>query len=98
MARTEQLIELDAKAWCTAEDVYAALLKALEAPAWHGHNFDALRDSIVTGSINKIEPPFSVTIENSRMAAVAAQEFMRNLVDLFAEFVEEGCPVSLALK
>jgi hypothetical protein len=91
------LIELDARAWRTKEDVYDALLGALEAPAWHGHNFNALHDSIVTGNINKVEAPFSIRIINSRLAAGSAQEFMRDLTGLFQEFVDEGCPVSLSL-
>jgi RNAse (barnase) inhibitor barstar len=98
MAERIRQIDLDAKTWCTSEDVYAALLEALEAPAWHGHNLNALQDSIVTGSINKVEPPFSITISNSQMAAGEAQEFLRILVELFQDFAEKGCPVSFVLR
>jgi len=97
MAGKIRQIHLDAKRWRTREDVYAALLEALGAPAWHGHNFDALRDSIVTGSINKVEPPFSIRISNSQLAGGEAQEFMGKLTDLFQDFVNEGCPVSFVL-
>jgi len=98
MAGEMRCIDLDAKTWCTREDVYVALLAALKAPAWHGHNLDALHDSIVTGSINKIEPPFSITISNGQLASGEAQHFMRKLADLFQDFVNEGCPVSFVVR
>jgi RNAse (barnase) inhibitor barstar len=90
-------IQLDARDWLTRECVYAGLLAALEAPAWHGHNFDALRDSIVVGSINKVEPPFSIEISHAEMASQEAQQFLRSLAELFQEFEREGCPVSFKL-
>ena len=42
-------IVISAAGWKTADDFYIAFLAAVEAPAWHGHNLDALWDSIVTG-------------------------------------------------
>jgi len=53
-----RVIELDAEAWRTIDDVYDALLPALEAPDWHGRDMDALIDSMGAGSINGIEPPY----------------------------------------
>jgi hypothetical protein len=90
-------IYLDARGWRNNEDVYAGLLGAIGAPAWHGHNFDALHDSVVTGSVNKVGAPFSIEISNGEMASREVQKFLRSLVDLFHEFVQEGCPVSFAL-
>jgi RNAse (barnase) inhibitor barstar len=97
MAGEIRQIRLDASGWRTHEDVYAALLGALEAPAWHGHNLDALHDSIVTGSINDVEPPFSIKVSHGSIAGGEAQEFLRILVELFQDFAGEGCPVSFVV-
>lgn len=42
------------------DDFYSQLFPKLEAPDWHGRNLNALRDSLVSGGINKVEPPFCV--------------------------------------
>jgi RNAse (barnase) inhibitor barstar len=34
----------------TPDDFYTAFLTAVGVPPWHGHNLDALWDSIVAGS------------------------------------------------
>lgn len=57
----EKLV-LDGATWSTKDDFYSAFFKAVGAPSWHGHNFDALRDSIVTGQINQIELPYRIEI------------------------------------
>jgi len=33
---------------------YDVLLSQFGAPKWHGHNLDALADSLITGSIDSI--------------------------------------------
>ena len=39
-------IIMDGKGWNASDDVYDAFFEAIGAPSWHGHNFNALRDSI----------------------------------------------------
>lgn len=53
---------LEAATWKTSDDVYDALFAAVGAPTWHGRNFDALNDSIVTGDINCVEVPYRLVI------------------------------------
>ncbi len=47
-------IEIDAGGWRDEGDVWDAVLAALDAPAWHGRNLDALADSL-GGGINGVE-------------------------------------------
>lgn len=44
----------DGVRWNTAEDFYDAFLEAVGAPSWHGHNLDALYDSIGGDDINTV--------------------------------------------
>lgn len=87
-------IELDATTWKSKDDFYDAVLSALGAPDWHGRNFDALRDSIVTGDINEVEPPFAITVRGwptTDRAALVLQRF----IDLICEAGAEGVPVTI---
>lgn len=59
-----KIIRLDASAWSSADDFYSALLPELGAPSWHGHNLDALWDSL-TSDINEGMPPFSVVVRHA---------------------------------
>lgn len=43
-------------------EFYEQVLSQLKAPQWHGHNLDALSDSIGVGSINGVEPPYSISV------------------------------------
>jgi RNAse (barnase) inhibitor barstar len=79
-------ILISAAGWKTAEDFYAAFLAGVGAPEWHGHNLDALWDSIVTGSINRIEPPYRVRITG----VGKLPEECRQIVDKFAALIREA--------
>lgn len=56
------VIELDATGWKTICDFYEALLPELGAPDWHGHNANALNDSMIWGGINAINPPLTIRV------------------------------------
>jgi RNAse (barnase) inhibitor barstar len=58
-------IILDADGWKSQEDFFIALLPKLGAPDWHGHNLDALWDSLVAGQINSTKSPYFITIINA---------------------------------
>jgi RNAse (barnase) inhibitor barstar len=87
-------LQLDATNWRSADDFYDALLAALGAPDWHGHNLDALWDSIVTGSINEVEPPFAIEVLGRPVGESAARELQR-FVDLIQEARAKGVPVTI---
>jgi len=48
-------LTLNGAEWKTRDDVYDSFFRAVGATDWHGRNFNALRDSIATGSINTVE-------------------------------------------
>jgi hypothetical protein len=53
-----RIIELDTLNWRTGLDFYRHLLAALGAPKGHGHNLNAVVDSMIWGGMNTVEPPF----------------------------------------
>ena len=88
-------IDLDAERWRTQDDFYAALLSALGAPTWHGHNLDALWDSVVTGDINQVSPPFSVRVVNVPDGELRG--FLVSIGELFREARAKGVDVRFVL-
>jgi RNAse (barnase) inhibitor barstar len=93
-----QDLTLDATNWESADDVYDSFFDAVRASAWHGRNFDALKDSIVTGGINGIEVPYRIVIKNLAGKQNGAREIVDQFVDLIAHFEAEGCPVRVQLE
>ena len=83
-------IELDAARWASIDDVYEALLPAIGAPEWHGHNVNALIDSMIWGGINAIDPPYTVVVRGVAHASVDIRAHLevirRALVEARAEF------------
>ena len=88
-------VVLDGAAWCTKDDVYDAFFRAVGAPEWHGRNFDALRDSIAGGEINKLELPYKLVIRNYDKIRGEAKEMADDFIDLVHELAAEGCPVEV---
>jgi RNAse (barnase) inhibitor barstar len=81
--------------WRTRDDVYDSFFRAVGAPVWHGRNFNALRDSIATGSINTVEVPYRLVIQNYDKIAPSARQMANDFVDLIRELAAEGCPVDV---
>jgi len=91
-------IILDAQNWATSDDLYDAFLNAVGAPSWHGHNFNALRDSICGGRINKIEVPYLVKIKNFSSIGQGARSVAQDFVQLIKELHNSGCPVDIEVQ
>lgn len=90
------VITLDSRGWASKEDVYVALLAGLRAPKWHGHNLDALNDSLATGSINDQEPPFRVEITGSvKKLPGVVQTLLTRIDEVFADARERGRDITL---
>ena len=92
------LLKLDAVGWKNSDDVYESLFTVLGSPAWHGKNFSALNDSIVTGNINTIEVPYTLSIRSMKSANSEVRRFVSDLVDFISQREEEGCPVSIQIE
>jgi len=90
-------IEIDWKNVHSEENFYETFLPQVDAPDWHGHNLDALNDSLVTGDINGIEPPYRIVNKNTRELAEELVGFQRRVFSIISDAVIErdGCEVLL---
>ena len=88
-------ILLDGRTWSSPNDVYDAFFQAVGAPSWHGRNFNALRDSIVTGRINQVDLPYIVKIKSYDQIGAGAKKMAADLVGLITELRESGCPIDI---
>ncbi len=91
-------LQLDASTWKNTDDVYESLFTVLGAPPWHGKNFEALHDSIVTGSINVVGVPYTLSIRGMKSAKAAVKNFVSDLISFISEREAEGCPVSIQIE
>ena len=67
------------------EKFYDVFLPQVKAPEWHGRNLDALNDSLVTGDINQINPPYEITNCNVSRVPEDNCDFMRKVLKIFQE-------------
>ena len=80
-----RVIELDATGWRDVLDYYAALKRALGSPEWHGTSVNAWIDSMITGSINRIEPPYLIRITGTSKCSPALREEIEYLAGAIRE-------------
>jgi len=78
-------IEIDWEIIDSDKTFYEILLPQLDAPEWHGRNLDALNDSLVTGSINGVEPPYRIININTSKSAESITDFQRKVFGIFAD-------------
>lgn len=91
-------IIMDGASWTVPDDVYDAFFKAVGAPAWHGRNFNALRDSIAIGRINRVEVPYSIKIKNYASIGTGARETASGFVKLITDLHASGCPIDMEIE
>lgn len=89
---------LNGAEWAAKDDVYDAFFRAVGAPEWHGRNLDALADSISGGSINQVEVPYRLVIENYDTIGPHAKPMTDNLIKLIRDLAAEGCPVEIRVE
>ncbi len=82
-------IVLDGTNWKTKDDFYDAFFKAVGAPKWHGRNFNALRDSMINGQINEVEPPFTIQISGLSKMPSEVRSKVRSMVEDFCNLIRE---------
>lgn len=95
MRRWAPEIVLPGAHWTTLEDFYRDLLLSLGAPDWHGHNLDALWDSITRGGINQVNPPFRVRVTGVDVMPPECKTLLDCFVAMIAEAKAEGIPVEI---
>jgi len=81
--------------WKTKNDFYDAFFKAVGAPSWHGRNFNALRDSIITGQVNEVELPYTIYISGVDKMPLEVRGIVNDFCSLIKEFHSEGHDVDI---
>jgi hypothetical protein len=90
-------IVIDAGDWLSEDDVFDGLLEALDSPDWHGRSWSALNDSIVTGGVNRVEPPYHLHLTGDRPLPEDLREWVQELVALIAEARARDREVSITV-
>ena len=80
------------------EDFYKMFLPQVKAPNWHGHNLDALNDSIVTSQINEIELPYTIMNINSSQSEASIVNFQRKVISIFIDGAIENHGLEIIIK
>jgi hypothetical protein len=80
------------------EDFYDAFLRAVGAPSWHGHNFNALRDSIAVCDINAVSLPYDIVVHGTSRMSVSALAIGRPFRELIEDLRSAGTRVSIELQ
>ena len=64
----------------------------------YGHNLNALNDSLVTGDINGLNPPYKITNLNVSKAPKSISEFQRGVLDIFMDSAIEYSGSEITIK
>lgn len=90
-------ITLEGSDWQTEANFIESLLSGVQAPAWHGRTYNALRNSLVVGDINGIEPPYDFIIRMPKSPASEVEEAVRYFMTRVSEWRAEGAPLTARL-
>lgn len=90
-----QEIVLDAAGWTTADDFYTAYLAAVGAIEGHGHNLDAVWDSLRGGDLTTIVPPYRVRVLGSANAPDEVRRMLRRFDELAFDARARGVIIDL---
>ena len=90
-------IELFGANWNTKADFYTDLLRALQAPGWHGQNLDALNETLRSGDTNGMNPPLQITIFGSQQMSPEALLAARRFVALCDDLADDGVAIDAAM-
>jgi hypothetical protein len=82
-------ITLDWSSISSLPELWDVLLKESNAPTWHGHNLNALRDSWVTGDINPTGPPYAFHFLNSDLISPALVDVAPSVMQIAHTSVQE---------
>jgi RNAse (barnase) inhibitor barstar len=88
-------IILDAEGWKSQEDFFVALLPKLGVPNWHGHNLDALWDSLVAGQINSTKPPYFITVISADQIPDVLMIYLLRFKELVKEMQAERVDIQV---
>lgn len=104
LAAPVRRFELDASRWKTEDDLWQALLACLGAPAWHGHNYDALWETVTEAAdfglrdrmINHVQAPFEIIVMNASRLGPHLASRLQGIAKVFGDArAEYGLVVGL---
>lgn len=75
--------------------VYEKLLSALGAPDWHGHNLDALWDTVSGDDINSVRAPYRIDVVVMSDPSAEVEELIGRIEQLFVDARQQGSSVAL---
>ena len=81
-------IVIDWKEIKSEDGFFEVFLPQVSAPEWHARNLNALGDSLVTGDVNEIEPPYTIINKNNDSVTGSLVEFQKIVFDIFQEAIE----------
>ena len=90
-------IVIDAGDWVSGDDFMDGILKGLDAPAWHGRNWNALHDLIVVGDVNGVEPPYRLSLVGDRPPPAELRQWIRDFVDMVADARGRGRDIEISV-
>jgi len=88
-------ITLQAHLWRSRDDLYAQLLPQLGAPEWHGHNLDALWDSLRDPEMNEISPSFTIEVTGTATLTGDLAKYYSDFKSLLHDLRNEGISVTI---
>ena len=86
---------MDAAQWKSIDDLYLSFFEAVKAPAWHGKNLNAVRDSIGAGQINGIEVPYRLVIKNYGALSGELKAQTDFFIEVISDLAKEGVQVEV---
>lgn len=72
------------------DDFYDAVLAQCGSPSWHGRNLDALRDSWITGGIDRNGPPYVFVFDSTDAVKPDLRSFYDAVLRIAQESVDEN--------
>jgi prevent-host-death family protein len=91
-------IVIKASGWRGTDDFYNAFLAAVGAPRWHGHNLDALWDSLTGGDVNGIKPPYRVRITDVSQSPEACKKLIARFAELIDDAKSKGIRIDVVIE
>jgi RNAse (barnase) inhibitor barstar len=82
-------ITVDLTTAVSLDDLYDLLLKSLNAPEWHGHNLNALWESIAYQENGLTEPPYELVLSGVGQLSLELQEKLKIICEVFDQARKE---------
>lgn len=84
-------IELTARHWHNPGNFWDDFLDAVQAPAWHGRNLDALYDSVTSGCFDNKQTHRRIVIRDAEKLPKSIMFLLTRIEQMFRELEGEHC-------